>query len=254
VAKRDKKVSEEREYDFNSFINSYLSTRRYPGRGIILGEDTLVYFIMGRSENSCNRVLRRTMDGIRTEAFDPAKLEDPSLVIYNAVRRVPRGFVVTNGSQTDDIVNSLLRYDGYSDDSGEFTDAVYGLSFEPDPPIYTPRISGFLDIAGTSELAIARHFKSADRIGCERRAWILGGTHFISTYDDDGNPPPSFSGNPISITDIPEDCVELAERVWGALDRENRVALYALTMRFDASYELICRDIIINKHEKISNI
>ncbi|MDR1065515.1 MAG: IMP cyclohydrolase [Oscillospiraceae bacterium] len=238
-----KKSGNTRAYTFAEFLESYLSTRRYPGRGIILGGGILIYFIMGRSENSRNRVFRRTMDGIRTEAFDPEKLTDPSLVIYNAVRRVPGGFVVSNGSQTDDIREALLRYDADSEASGLFIDAAYGLSFEPDPPLYTPRISGYLDIYSGYELAIARSYAAGGRIGCERPAWSFAGAgaHFISTYDDDGNPPPSFSGDPIHITDIPADCAEAAESVWDALDRANRVSLYALS--FDGA---VWRDIIIN--------
>lgn len=236
-------------YIFAKFLEEYLSKRRYPGRGIILGGDMLVYFITGRSENSRNRVLRRTMDGVRTEAFDPNKLTDPSLVIYNAVRRAPDGFVVSNGAQTDDILRALLRHDvgGLGHAVGAFKSVVYGLSFEPDPPLYTPRISGYLDRTNRLyEIAIARSYKAGARVGCERRAWTYhgGGARFISTYDDDGGPPPSFPGEPIHITDVPRDCVATGELVWNALDSENRVALYSLT--FD---EKVCRDIIINERE-----
>ncbi|MDR0446269.1 MAG: IMP cyclohydrolase [Oscillospiraceae bacterium] len=239
-----------RSFTFTEFLEDYLSRRRYPGRGIILGQDMMVYFITGRSENTRNRVLRRTMDGLRTEAFDPEKLTDPSLVIYNAVRRAPNGFVVTNGSQTDDVLAALMRYDGDEGASGCFTHAVYGFSYEPDPPLYTPRISGYLDSEnGVYELAIARSYDAGSRVGCERAAWTYdsGDAHFISTYDDDGDPPPSFTGEPIRITDYPESSAELAELVWNALDRQNRIALYAL---FGDNGGEAWRDVIINAREE----
>ncbi|MDR2616126.1 MAG: IMP cyclohydrolase, partial [Oscillospiraceae bacterium] len=223
-------------YTFTEFLDEYLSRRRYPGRGIILGRDKLVYFITGRSENSRNRVLRRTPDGVRTEAYDPARLTDPSLVIYNAVRRVPGGFVVSNGAQTDDIRNALMNTPNHVNSLmgdkayGTIKGVAYGLSYEPDPPLYTPRISGYLNHAEDQyELAIARGFYTGKRVGCERRVWTYtNGARFISTYDDDGDPPPSFPGAPIRVTDVPEDCEETAELVWNALCRDTRVALYAL--------------------------
>ena len=187
-----------------------LRTNSYPGRGIAVGRNSVYYFIMGRSENSRNRVFVETEDGIRTEAHDPAKLRDPSLIIYHPVRRTPMGLVVTNGDQTDTIR-----------DMGSFRKALMTREYEPDEPNWTPRISAILRGDGSFELSILkrcggrclREFFSYE--GCEE-----GRGFFISTYQGDGSPLPSFSGEPIEI-DWPEP-----EAVWSALNPDNKVSLY----------------------------
>ena len=187
-----------------------LRTNSYPGRGIAVGKDCVYYFIMGRSENSRNRVFVETEDGIRTEAHDPAKLRDPSLIIYHPVRQTPMGLVVTNGDQTDTIR-----------DMGSFRKALMTREYEPDEPNWTPRISAILRADGSFELSILkraggcclREFFSYE--GCE-----AGKGYFISTYQGDGNPLPSFSGEPIEI-DMPAP-----EAVWAALNPDNKVSLY----------------------------
>lgn len=216
-------------------IFEYLSARPYPGRGILLGtgEDgklLCAYFIMGRSENSRNRVFERTPDGIRTRAFDESKMTDPSLIIYNPVRRRDGAFIVTNGDQTDTIY-----------DMGDFTAALRTRSFEPDGPNWTPRVSGIYTASGHS-LSI---LKAADAEGtrCLRYFFeyenVPGACHFISTYEGFGSPLPSFSGEPVEAKLPGLGARELAERLWAALDEDNRVSLYAISGG---------EEIIINKH------
>ncbi|MBR1842170.1 MAG: inosine monophosphate cyclohydrolase [Oscillospiraceae bacterium] len=189
----------------------FLRTNPYPGRGIIVGRGRVYYFIMGRSENSRNRVFERTPDGIRTKAFDEAKMRDPSLIIYNPVRRMGESLVVTNGDQTDTIVAF-----------GEFRRALESREYEPDEPNYTPRISAILNPDGSFEISI---LKRADG-RCQRSFFAYEGVsegkgYFISTYESDGDPLPSFRGEPMEI-DMPEP-----REVWEALNKDNKVALYA---------------------------
>ncbi|MBE6908596.1 MAG: inosine monophosphate cyclohydrolase [Ruminococcaceae bacterium] len=190
---------------------AFLRGNPYPGRGIAVGKDRVYYFIMGRSENSRNRIFERTEDGIRTRAFDESRVTDPSLIIYHPVRRTPRGLIVTNGDQTDTIR-----------DVGDFRKALMTRTYEPDEPNYTPRISALCYPDGSFELSILK--RSGGRClreffcyeGCEE-----GRGRFLSTYQGDGNPLPSFAGEPLDI-DLPEP-----EEVWRALNAENKVALYA---------------------------
>ena len=189
---------------------SYLRGNPYPGRGIAVGKDRVYYFIMGRSENSRNRIFSLTEDGIRTQAFDPSKVEDPSLIIYHPVRQTKDGLIVTNGDQTDTIR-----------DAGDFRKALMTREYEPDAPNYTPRISAMIFDDGSFEISILkrcggkclREFFCYE--GCEE-----GKGYFISTYESDGSPLPSFSGEPIEI-DMPEP-----EEVWQALNPDNKVSLY----------------------------
>ncbi len=189
---------------------AYLKNNAYPGRGIVVGKDRVYYFIMGRSENSRNRVFSLTEDGIRTEAHDPSKMEDPSLIIYHPVRKTSWGFIVTNGDQTDTIR-----------DAGDFRKALMTREYEPDAPNYTPRISACVYPDGSFEISILKH--TGGRClreffcyeGCEE-----GKGYFISTYQSDGNPLPSFAGEPLLI-DMPEP-----EEVWEALNADNKVSLY----------------------------
>lgn len=187
-----------------------LRSNPYPGRGIAVGKNAVYYFIMGRSENSRNRIFVPTEDGIRTEAHDPAKLRDPSLIIYHPVRRTPMGLVVTNGDQTDTIR-----------DMGSFRKALMTREYEPDEPNWTPRISAILRSDGSFELSI---LKRADG-RCLREFFSYEGAEeakgwFISTYQGDGNPLPSFAGEPIEIN------LPAPEEVWAALNPDNKVSLY----------------------------
>ena len=214
-----------------SDIIELLRGNPYPGRGIIIGcsrcgqKSIVVYFIMGRSVNSRNRIFEQTRDGIRTAAYDPAKLTDPSLVIYNPVRIMNDCIVVTNGDQTDTI------YD-YINDGSDFYNALQSREFEPDAPNYTPRISGLVQMDGSYHLSILKTVSSIP-IACQRNFYeyssaIPGLGHFISTYETDGDPLPSFSGDPIPI--YIDDSIGLKgflSNIWDALDDENKVSIYA---------------------------
>ena len=188
----------------------FLKHNAYPGRGIAVGKDRVYYFIMGRSANSRNRIFSLTEDGIRTEAHDPSKMEDPSLIIYHPVRRTEQGLIVTNGDQTDTIR-----------DMGDFRKALMTREFEPDAPNFTPRISAMLYPDGSFELSILRRKDGR----CLREFFCYEGCdagkgYFLSTYQRDGSPLPSFAGEPLEI-DMPEP-----EAVWAALNGDNKVSLY----------------------------
>ena len=189
-----------------------LRSNPYPGRGIVAGHDRVYYFIMGRSANSRNRVFTLTEDGIPTQAYDPSKLEDPSLIIYHPVRTMGDKLIVTNGDQTDTIR-----------DAGCFRRALMSREFEPDAPNYTPRISALLRPDGSFELSILKRGLDGR---CQRQFFSYEGCdpgrgYFISTYQGPGDPLPSFAGEPIPVT-VPEP-----EQVWAALNGDNKVALYA---------------------------
>ncbi len=184
----------------------------YPGRGIVVGRDCVYYWIMGRSTNSRNRVFVETEDGIRTEAHDPALLDDPSLIIYHPVRTMGDALVVTNGDQTDTIV-----------EAGDFRAGCMKREFEPDAPNFTPRISSVINADGSFEISILKHQPSGR---CLREFFAYEGCdegmgYFISTYQGDGNPLPTFAGEPIPVT-MPEP-----DAVWAALNADNKVSLYA---------------------------
>ena len=222
---------------------AYLSERPYPGRGIMIGaapsgKSAVAYFIMGRSENSRNRVFEKTADGIRTKAYDESRMTDPSLIIYHPVRRVGRGLVVTNGDQTDTLRDYLLA-------GRTFAEALRMREFEPDGPNWTPRISGLLNPDRSYKLSILKAGTPEGapclRFFYEYEKAVPGVGHFISTYEGFGSPLPSFSGEPVPV-EVPElGARELADRLWAALDAENRVSLY------------VCVDgeeVIINKYEE----
>lgn len=188
----------------------FLKTTSYPGRGILVGKNLVYYFIMGRSENSRNRIFVKTADGIRTQAYDPAKLADPSLIIYHPVRAMGEDLVVTNGDQTD----TVCQY-------GDFRKALMTREYEPDEPNFTPRISAIVHKDGSFELSILKH--SAGR--CLREFFCYEGCgenegYFISTYRGDGSPLPTFAGEPLRVS------VPTPEEVWQALNAENKVSLY----------------------------
>ncbi len=184
----------------------------YPGRGIVAGSRRVYYFIMGRSENSRNRVFIKTEYGIRIEAYDPSRLTDPSLTIYSPVWEMGPSLIVSNGDQTDSIRLAA-----------DFRHGLMKRSYEPDAPNWTPRISALLHAEGSIELSVIKRTEDGR---CTHQFFYYEGCgagtgYFISTYRGDGNPLPSFSGEPILVT-MPEP-----EEVWDALDAENKVSLYA---------------------------
>lgn len=190
-----------------------LRSNPYPGRGIVVGRGAIYYWIMGRSANSRNRIFTKTEDGIKTEAFDPSKVEDPSLIIYHPVRTMGDALVVTNGDQTDTIV-----------EKGSFREGCMTREYEPDAPNYTPRISSIVYADGSFEISILKHQGgTGDR--CLREFFAYEGAdegvgYFISTYQGDGNPLPSFAGEPIEVT------LPTPDEVWDALNSDNKVSLY----------------------------
>ncbi len=203
----------------------FLKNTSYPGRGILVGKDRVYYFIMGRSENSRNRVFVKTDDGIRTEAFDPAKLADPSLIIYHPVRTMGSDLVVTNGDQTDTV------YD-FMQNGQTFEDALRTRTFEDDRPNWTPRISGLVRVADGKASYKLSIIKSDDgdessvlRYFYEYAQPKAGEGHFIHTYMHDGNPLPSFEGEPKKI-EIPDSLDEFAATLWENLNPDNKVSLF----------------------------
>ena len=208
-------------------LAALLAGNPYPGRGIVLGktadgrQSVAANFIMGRSENSRNRVFVKEPDGIRTQAYDPAKLADPSLIIYHPVRQMGRGLIVTNGDQTDTIRDFLEQ-------GLPFEQALSTREFEPDGPNWTPRISGLLSPDGSYKLSI---LKSADAEGtaCARYTFaypgLAGVGHFLHTSVTDGSPIPTFQGEPerVAIPDTLEGCVNL---IWNHLNEANKISLY----------------------------
>lgn len=208
-----------------------LKGNSYPGRGIIIGKTpdgkkaAAAYFIMGRSANSRNRVFVKEGEGIRTEAFDPSKMEDPSLIIYAPVRVLGNKTIVTNGDQTDTIYEGMDR-------QMTFEQSLRSREFEPDGPNYTPRISGIMHIEnGTYNYAMSiLKSNNGNPDGCNRYTFAYnnpsaGEGHFIHTYMGDGNPLPSFEGEPklVGILDSADDFTKL---VWESLNEDNKVSLF----------------------------
>ena len=208
-------------------LNQELRGNAYPGRGIVIGKSqdggcaVVAYFIMGRSVNSRNRVFAEEPDGIRTEAADPAKMEDPSLIIYHPVRQMGRGLIITNGDQTDTIRDFLEK-------GLPFEQALRTREFEPDGPNWTPRISGLLSPDGSYKLSI---LKAADEAGtaCLRQTFEYPGQaglgHFLHTYQCDGSPIPSFEGEPTPVT-IEGDIDAFTTSLWESLNQDNKVSLF----------------------------
>ncbi len=229
-------------------LTAKLSADRYPGRGIVLGlcpdgkTSVAAYFIMGRSANSRNRVFVEEPDGIRTEAFDPSKLEDPSLIIYHPVRQIGRGLIVTNGDQTDTICDFLAR-------GLPMEQALRLRTFEPDGPNWTPRISGLLGPDGSYKLSI---LKSADAAGsaCVRQLFeypgLPGVGHFLHTYVCDGDPLPTFQGEPERVTIESEGGIDaFTQALWDALDSDNKISLF---VRFTDLETAAFQQRILNRH------
>lgn len=214
-----------------SLYNDIASTS-YPGRGIVIGKSAdgskavIAYFIMGRSENSRNRVFAETEDGIKTQAFDPSKLVDPSLIIYSPVRVLGNKTIVTNGDQTDTVYD--LMNEGQT-----FGQSLTTREFEPDGPNYTPRISGIVECENGKMNYAMSILKSADGNPdcCERYTFtydkpINGLGRFIHTYMSDGNPLPSFEGEPTLVEIGNDDIDTFAEKIWNSLNEDNKVSLF----------------------------
>lgn len=230
-------------------LMKYLAENPYPGRGIVLGRTAdnkkavVAYFIMGRSENSRNRIFEETEDGIRTRAFDESKMTDPSLIIYHPVRLLPNGLlVVTNGDQTDTIRDAIA--DGHC-----YRHALNTRTFEPDGPNWTPRISGVVKPDGSYNLSILKSMDGDPACCCryffEYDSPIAGTGHFIHTYQENLDPLPSFQGEPRRVAIGAADARSWAEEIWAALNGENKVSLYVQLFDLESG----ARDItIINKH------
>ena len=230
-------------------LMKYLAENPYPGRGIVLGRTAdntkavVAYFIMGRSENSRNRIFEQTEDGIRTRAFDESKMTDPSLIIYHPVRLLDNGLlVITNGDQTDTIRDAVGEGHCYRH-------ALNTRKFEPDGPNWTPRISGVVKPDGSYNLSILKSLDGDPNCCCryffEYDSPIAGTGHFIHTYQENLDPLPSFQGEPRRVAIGAADARSWAEEIWAALNGENKVSLYV--QLFDLKTG--ARDItIINKH------
>ena len=233
-------------------LNQELATNSYPGRGIVIGRSAdgtkavTAYFIMGRSENSRNRVFVTEGEGIRTQAYDPSKLVDPSLIIYAPVRVLGNKTIVTNGDQTDTI------YEGM-DKQLTFEQSLRSREFEPDAPNYTPRISGIMHIEGGKYNYAMSILKSnnGDPASCLRYSFAYenpaaGEGRFIHTYMHDGNPLPSFEGEP-KLVGISGDIDEFTADIWKNLNEDNKVSLFVRFINIaDGTYETR----IVNKHEE----
>lgn len=233
-------------------LEKELRDNAYPGRGIVLGKSedgkkaVAAYFIMGRSENSRNRVFVEEGEGIRTQAFDPSKLVDPSLIIYAPVRVLGNKTIVTNGDQTDTI------YEGM-DKQMTFEQSLRCREFEPDGPNYTPRISGIMHVEGGKYNYAMSILKSSDGNpeSCSRFTFayekpLCGEGHFIHTYMSDGNPLPSFEGEPKRVA-IDGDIDAFTKMVWESLNEENKVSLFVRFIDIETGkYE----SRIVNKNQK----
>ncbi len=212
-------------------LENELKANAYPGRGIVIGKSpdgskaVCAYFIMGRSANSRNRIFVKDGAGIRTQAFDPSKLEDPSLIIYAPVRVLGNKTIVTNGDQTDTI------YEGM-DKQLTFEQSLRCREFEPDGPNYTPRISGIMHMenGGYNYAMSILKSNNGNPDACNRYTFayesaVAGEGHFIHTYMHDGNPLPSFEGEP-KLVEMSDDIESFTEMLWSSLNEENKVSLF----------------------------
>ena len=230
-------------------LSKELSATTYPGRGIVLGKSAdarcfyIAYFIMGRSENSRNRIFEIDGRGIRTKAFDESKMVDPSLIIYAPVRVCGDVTIVTNGDQTDTIYDAL--------EAGKtFEEALRSRTFEPDAPNFTPRISGVVEPkADRYRLSI---LKSADGDPASTRRYFFdydaprpGEGHFIHTYQQDGTPLPSFEGEPVPVT-IEGDLETFSWTVWDNLNADNKVSLFTRSIDLETG---AVTSLLFNKHQ-----
>ena len=232
-------------------LENELRENAYPGRGIVIGKSedgtkaVTAYFIMGRSENSRNRVFVEEGEGIRTQAFDPSKLTDPSLIIYAPVRVIGNKTIVTNGDQTDTVYEGMEK--GIS-----FEQSLRTREFEPDGPNYTPRISGIMQVGnGTYHYAMSiLKSNNGNPESCCRYTFtyenpVNGEGHFIHTYMHDGNPLPSFEGEP-KLVGVPNDIDAFTKDVWESLNEDNKVSLFVRYI-YIATVEYETR--IVNKNK-----
>ena len=227
-----------------------LKKNTYPGRGIAIGKTAdgenavAIYFIMGRSENSRNRIFKAEGEDITIYPFDESKVSDPSLIIYSPVRKLENNLIVTNGDQTDTVYDHMVE-------GKSFEAALDTREFEPDAPNFTPRISGMLTFAENDFTYKMNILKSADAEGsaCSRYTFtypaISGVGHFIHTYNCDGNPLPTFTGEPERIS-LPNDIDALTKKVWEALDENNKISMF---VRFTNLKTGKTDTRIVNKHE-----
>lgn len=232
-------------------LEQELRNNSYPGRGIVIGRSAdgtkavTAYFIMGRSSNSRNRVFVEDGEGIRTQAFDPSKLEDPSLIIYAPVRVLGNKTIVTNGDQTDTIYEGMDR-------QLTFEQSLRSREFEPDGPNYTPRISGIMHIENGKYSYAMSILKSnnGNPAACNRYTFayencVAGEGHFIHTYQCDGSPLPSFEGEP-KLVAIPDEIDGFTDMLWNSLNEDNKVSLFVRYISIaDGTYETR----IINKNK-----
>ncbi len=220
-------------------LKSYLQMNPYPGRGIVLGKTdgkaVIAYFIMGRSENSRNRIFVEEADGVRTKAFDESKMQDPSLIIYYPYRKVGNTHIITNGDQTDTVYT-------YLNDGKTMTDALRTRTYEPDGPNFTPRISGLIE----GNRAILSILKKDDE-GTNRNFFEYdlqeGECRIIHTYQANEEPLPSFMGEPRKFK-LSGSVNEIAENIWNSLNEENKVSLLVKTIAENGAVETK----IINKN------
>lgn len=232
-------------------LEQELKSNAYPGRGIVIGRTpdgscaVAAYFIMGRSQNSRNRIFVEDGEGIRTQAFDPSKLEDPSLIIYAPVRVLGDDTIVTNGDQTDTIYEGLEK--GLT-----FEQSLRSREFEPDAPNYTPRISGLLHVADGQfryDMSILKSCQG-DPSSCLRYTFsyeppLAGEGRFIHTYMHDGDPLPSFQGEPKAV-EISDDMEAFTQMLWNSLNEDNKVSLF---VRYIRIADGTCTTKIINKNQ-----
>ncbi len=237
-------------YDINN-MGELIKDNSYVGRGIVIGKSAdgekaaFAYFIMGRSENSRNRIFTENGDDVTIYPFDASKVEDPSLIIYSPVRKIGNSLIVTNGDQTDTV------YD-FVKEGKSFEEALETREFEPDAPNFTPRISGIMNFADGDFSYKMSILKSADPEGteCNRYTFsykaLKGLGHFIHTYNHDGNPIPTFTGEPERV-EIPNDIDEFTTNIWENLNEANKISIYVRYINLkDGSVE----NRMINKNQK----
>ena len=237
-------------YDINN-MGALIKDNSYVGRGIVIGKSAdgtkaaFAYFIMGRSENSRNRIFTENGDDVTIYPFDASKVEDPSLIIYSPVRKIGSSLIVTNGDQTDTVYDFIKE-------GKSFEEALETREFEPDAPNFTPRISGIMNFAEGDFSYKMSILKSADPEGteCNRYTFsykaLSGLGHFIHTYNHDGNPIPTFTGEPERV-EVPNDIDEFTNNIWENLNESNKISIYVRYIDLkDGSVE----NRMINKNQK----
>lgn len=231
-------------------LGKLLARNRYPGRGIVIGASqdgrriVSAYFIMGRSANSRNRVFVSEGETLTIYPADSTKVEDPSLIIYSPIRRLSDNLIVTNGDQTDTIYDFLRE-------GNTFEEALETRRFEPDAPNWTPRISALVDLSGTEYRMSILKAEDAEGTDCVRYSYQYqmqaGLGHFLHTYQQDGDPLPSFSGEPERVM-LPDSARKLADEIWENLDPDNKIALFVrYTDRESGERE----DVLVNRYERV---